>query len=155
MPHPLAPDLERLAAEIAASAGLSLHGLQVLTHRIPMTVLVQVQRQDGDDISLDECAAYSSRFSEALDTADLLQDAFVLEISSPGVSEELQSGRDFRSFRGFPVEIVSRSEQDGEQRRTGLLLERNDTHVLLNVRGRTMRLPRDCVLSVRLTSPEP
>lgn len=155
LPHPLAPDLERLAAEIAATAGLTVHGLQVLTHRIPMTVLVQVQRQDGNDISLDECAAYSSRFSEALDATDLLQDAFVLEISSPGVSEELQSDRDFRSFRGFPVEIVSHSEQDGEQRRTGLLLERNDTHVLLNVRGRTVRLPRDSVLSVRLTSPEP
>lgn len=153
MPHPLTTDLERLAADVAADGGLLVRGLQVLTHRIPMTVLVQVQRQDGVDISLDECAAYSGRFSEALDAADLLQEAFVLEISSPGVSEELDSDRDFRSFRGFPVEILSRNDQDGEQRRTGLLLERDDVNVLLNVRGRTVRIPRDSVLSVRLTSP--
>lgn len=155
LPHPLAPDLERLAAEIAATVELAVHGVQVLTHRIPMTVLVQVQRLDGEDISLDECAAYSSRFSEALDGAELLQEAFVLEVSSPGISEELQNDRDFRSFRGFPVEILCHSDRVGEQRRTGLLLERNDTHVLLNVQGRTVRLPRDSVLSVRLTSPGP
>ncbi|MFM8526412.1 MAG: ribosome assembly cofactor RimP [Cyanobacteriota bacterium] len=154
MPHPLAPDLERLAADVAAESGLVVRALQVLTHRIPMTVLVQVQRQDSVDISLDECAAYSSRFSEVLDAADLLQEAFVLEISSPGVSEELESDRDFRSFRGFPVEVLSRSDPEGEQRRAGLLLERNDTHVLLNVRGRTVRLPRASVLSVRLSTPE-
>lgn len=155
MPHPLAPELERLAAEVAEGSGLAVRGLQVLTHRIPMTVLVQVQRQDGDDISLDECAAYSGRFSEALDAAELLQEAFVLEISSPGVSDELESDREFRSFRGFPVEIVSRGNPDGEKRHTGLLLERTDTDVLLNVRGRTVRLPRQSVLSVRLTTPEP
>jgi ribosome maturation factor RimP len=154
LPHPLAPDLERLAADIAATSGLLVRGLQVLTHRIPMTVLVQVQRIDGVDISLDECAAYSGRFSEALDAAECLQEAYVLEVSSPGVSEELDSDRDFRSFRGFPVEILSRHEQDGEQRRTGLLLERDDTDVLLNVRGRTLRIPRGTVISVRLISPE-
>jgi ribosome maturation factor RimP len=40
-----------------------------------------------------------------------------------------------------------------EAEREGLLLERTDDSVLINVRGRSVRLPRADVISVRLTTP--
>lgn len=73
-----------------------------------MTVQILVQRTDGSDISLDECASLSAPLGEAMDAAGLLADAYVLEVSSPGVSDELQDDRDFRSFRGFPIEVQFR-----------------------------------------------
>lgn len=153
MPHPLLPDLERLAQAAVDDAGFVLKGVQLFTHRIPMTVQVLVQRADGSDISLDECASLSAPLGEAMEAAEMLGDAYVLEVSSPGVSDDLNDDRDFRSFRGFPVDVVYRDPKGLDMRREGLLLERDATDVHLNIRGRTQRIPRDAVISVRLVTP--
>lgn len=152
--HPLAAELEQLARQAAALASLELVGLQVLTHRIPMTVQVFVRRADGGDVSLDDCAAFSAPLGEALEAAGLLADsAYVLEVSSPGIGEQLQTDRDFASFRGFPVTVELRDGEGARSSREGLLLGRDAQAVLLNVRGRSLRLARDAVLQVRLTTP--
>ena len=154
MPHPLAPDLERLASQVAADAGFQVCGVQLLTHRIPMTLQVQLRLADGGDVSLDNCASFSGVLGEALEAVSLIEEAYVLEISSPGIPETLNEDRDFRSFRGFPVCVRYRDAKTGaEAEREGLLLERTDDSVLINVRGRSVRLPRADVITVRLTTP--
>ena len=154
LPHPLIPEIETLAQQVAESAGFQVCGVQLLSHRIPMTLQVQVRLADGGDVTLDQCAEFSQVLGEALETANLLEEAYVLEISSPGIGEQLNDDRDFRSFRGFPVCVRSRDPDSGaESEREGLLLERNDSHVLLNVRGRSVRFPRGDVISVRLITP--
>ena len=89
---------------------------------------------------------------EAIEAAELLPGAYVLEISSPGIGEELHDDRDFRSFRGFPVEVLFRDGKGAETRREGLLLERDAEAVHLNLRGRPLRIPRDEVIAVRLVT---
>jgi ribosome maturation factor RimP len=118
-----------------------------------MTLEVHIRRRNGVDVNLDDCAGFSGTLGEALESAQLLTEAYVLEISSPGIGETLSSERDFQTFRGFPVEVVHRDRDDTEQRLEGLLLERDEDTLQINIRGRIKRLPRDHVLSVRLTSP--
>ena len=153
MPHPLLSELERLAQLAVAAAGFELKGVHLFTHRIPMTVQVLVQRTDGSDISLDECASLSAPLGEAIEAAEWLGDAYVLEVSSPGVSDNLHDDRDFRSLRGFPIEVICRDDQGLEVRREGLLLERDAKDLHLNVRGRTQLIPRDAVIRVSLVTP--
>ena len=153
MPHPLLSELERLAQLAAAAAGFELKGVHLFTHRIPMTVQVLVQRADGSDISLDECASLSAPLGAAIEAAEWLGDAYVLEVSSPGVSDNLHDDRDFRSFRGFPIEVICRDDKGLEVRREGLLLERDAKDLHLNVRGRTQLIPRDAVIRVSLVTP--
>ena len=154
LPHPLIPDLQTLASQVADSAGYQACGVQLLTHRIPMTLQVQLRLADGGDVTLDQCAAFSTLFGDALESSGLLEDAYVLEISSPGIGEQLNDDRDFRSFRGFPVTVQFRDARTGaESEREGLLLERSETDVQLNVRGRTVRIPRGDVIAVRLITP--
>ena len=100
-----------------------------------------------------DCAAFSGPLGEAIEAAQLLDAPYVLEVSSPGIGEELREDRDFNSFRGFPVEVVSREPSGSERPREGLLLERDQSAVLLNVRGRIVRIPREHVVRVRLISP--
>ena len=153
MPHPLIPALETLARQVVEPEGFELRGVQLHTHRIPLTVLAMVQRRDGSDISLDDCARLSTPLGDAIEAAGLLPDAYVLEISSPGIGEELHDDRDFRSFRGFPVDVRYRDASGSEVRREGLLLERDADAVHLNMRGRTKRIPRGDVIAVRLVTP--
>lgn len=154
MSHPLLPQLEALARQTCAAHGCELRGVTLLSHRIPMTLQVLVQRASGDDITLDNCAALSSPLAEALESEGLLTDeAYVLEVSSPGVSEELHDDRDFRSFRGFPVAVRFSDAKGSESRCEGLLLERTESELLINLRGRTKRIPRDALIQVLLVTP--
>jgi ribosome maturation factor RimP len=153
LPHPLAPDLERLAQQAATAHGLTAVGVELLTHRIPMTVQVLVRCADGGDVSLDDCAAFSGPLGDTIEAAQLLDAPYVLEVSSPGIGEELRSDREFSSFRGFPVEVLRRDPNGSERLQEGLLLERDATTVQLNVRGRIVRIPREEAVRVRLISP--
>jgi ribosome maturation factor RimP len=125
--------------------------VHLLTHHIPLTVQVVVERSDGGDVTLEACAALSGPLGEALEEAALIDSAYVLEVSSPGVGDLLETDRDFTSFRGFPVEVKLRTEGGGATTKSGLLLGRSEDTITINVRGRTLRLPRDAVLEVRLT----
>ena len=153
MPHPLLPDLETLVTDVAASKGFALCGIQLLTHMSPMTLEVQIRHSSGADVSLDDCAGFSGVRGDALEASTLLIDAYVLEISSPGIGAQLSSDRDFETFRGFPVEVHHRAKDNIEQRLEGLLLERDADTLQINIRGRIKRIPRDYVIGVRLTSP--
>ena len=154
MPHPHATDLEHLARQVGEAAALAVVGVQLHTHRIPMTLQVLVRRADGSDVNLDDCAALSAPLGEALEASALLDAPYVLEVSSPGIGEDLITDRDFTSFRGFPV-VVHRlgAAAAAETTQEGLLLERDAEAVRLNVRGRVMRVPRQEVVRVRLISP--
>ena len=125
----------------------------MLTHMSPMTLEVQIRHSTGTDVSLDDCAGFSGVLGDALETSTLLTEAYVLEISSPGIGDQLIEDRDFQTFRGFPVEVLHRDKDDSEQRLDGLLLERSDDELQINIRGRIKRISRDRVIGVRLTSP--
>jgi ribosome maturation factor RimP len=153
LPHPSAADLEALARRVAEPHGLVVASVEVLTHRIPMTVQVIVRRHDGVDVTLEQCAGLSGPLGEALEASALLPMAYVLEVSSPGIGDELGSDRDFVSFRGFPVAVLRREAGGGERRQEGLLLGRDDHAVQLNARGRTLRIPRDEIVRVLLVTP--
>ncbi len=113
---------------------------------------VQIRHHGGNDVSLDDCARFSQPMGEAIEASQLFTEAYVLEISSPGIGEVLISERDFVTFRGFPIEVVQRREGISEILKTGLLLERSTNHVHLNIKGRIERIPREEVVKVRLTT---
>jgi len=150
LPHPLSPDLERLAHEAAARDGKHVAAVNLYTHSAPMTVQVQIRQADGGDVSLDDCAVFSGVLDQLLEATPLLEQPYVLEVSSPGLGDLLRDDRDFRSVRGFPVEVTVRQDASPASSRQGLLLKRTETNVLLNMRGRVTRIPREQVLQVRL-----
>ena len=153
MPHPLLPDLKDLASAIAVDHGFELADLQVLAHMQPMTVQIQIRRSNGDDVTLDDCAGFSAPMGEALENSAVLTEAYVLEISSPGIGERLQTDRDFQTFRRYPVDVIHRDTEGTEQRHSGTLLERTENHLKISIHGRIKQIPRESILSVELTSP--
>jgi ribosome maturation factor RimP len=153
LPLPSTTDLEPIARRVADAAGLAVVGVQLHTHRIPITVQVQVRRADGSDVNLDDCAALTAPLGEALEASALLEGAYVLEVSSPGIGDDLQTDRDFVSFRGFPVAVERRGAEGSSSILEGLLLGRDGDTVHLNMRGRPVRVPRQEVVRVHLVSP--
>jgi len=61
---------------------------------------------DGDNgVTIDDCASLSRQVSFQIEERDLIQDAFVLEVSSPGLDHPLASKRQFAKNVGRKLKI--------------------------------------------------
>ena len=97
--------LEILLKKVANIWDLEVSSLNVQTNHNPIFIEIIIKKTNGDDISLDDCAQFNVPVSEEIENSNLLNCSYVLEISSQGVSDELTSERDFKTFKGFPVNV--------------------------------------------------
>jgi ribosome maturation factor RimP len=150
MSHPIVPAVIACAQPIAQALGLEVVGVVFQTNHAPPVLRVDI-RNPQQDTSLEDCERMSKALEAALDEENVIPGSYVLELSSPGVSQNLESDRDFHSFRGFPVTVTAAEPHDGQRQWSGNLVSRDDTTVRINIKGRIMKIPRAIVTSVRLT----
>lgn len=71
--------------------------------KAPAKVLVLV---DGDEgITIDDCAEISRRLSKGLDDAAMLQQNYLLEVSTPGADQPLKLKRQYRKHLGRKLKV--------------------------------------------------
>jgi ribosome maturation factor RimP len=149
MAHPLIPQIIEIATPVATDLGLDVVGAVFHTNQSPPVLRVDI-RNLQEDTGLDDCERMSRALEAALDQADIIPDAYVLEVSSPGISRSLTSDREFISFKGFAV-IVSTSEPyEGHKEWQGRLVRRDDTAVYINQKGRAIAIPQALITRVQL-----
>ena len=72
-------------------------------------------------IEVDDCAKISTAVSATLDVEDPIEDAYRLEVSSPGVDRPLTRLKDFDAWSGYEVKIETTEMIDGRRRFKGAL----------------------------------
>jgi len=149
MAHVLIPQIIDLATPIANRLGLSVVGAIFHTNHNPPVLRVDIRNPEGET-SLEDCERMSRALEVSLDAAELLPDAYILEISSPGVSRFLSTDREFLSFKGFTVIIRTCEPYQGHKEWIGQLIRRDETSIYLNQKGRKMAIPRELVTQVQL-----
>lgn len=150
MTHPLIPEVITLATPVAQILDLEVVGAVFHTHQNPPILRVDV-RNPKTDTSLEDCERMSQALDPVLEASNLIPDAYVLEISSPGVSESLASDRDFISFKGFPVKVQTHQAYKGQQEWLGQLIRRDQAAVHLSQKGRAIAIPRELITQVQLS----
>ncbi|MDB9374545.1 ribosome maturation factor RimP [Nodularia sphaerocarpa] len=149
MTHPLVPQIIDLATPVAAELGLEVVGIVFYTNQRPPVLRVDI-RNPQDDTGLNDCERMSRALEASLDAAEVIPDAYVLEVSSPGISRQLITDREFISFKGFPVIVSTSQPYDGQQEWIGQLIRRDETTVFLNQKGRVIEIPRTLITRVLL-----
>lgn len=153
MPNQIVKDLERLAADTAEKEGFKIVHLQLITQTVPMTIQVKIRHKDGTDVSLDDCTLITNPIGEAIENSKLLNSAYILEISSPGLNDILETDKEFETFKGFPIEVSTKNDSKSTVLYSGLLHTRSKEHLQINVKGKMSKIPRESVIQVRLSSP--
>lgn len=149
MAHPLIPQIIELATPVAETLGLQVVGMVFHTNQRPPVLRVDI-RNPQQDTSLGDCERMSRALETTLDEANIIPDAYVLEVSSPGISRQLTTDREFISFKGFPVIVNTSQLYEGQQEWTGQLIRRDDTAVYLNQKSRAFAIPRSLITKVQL-----
>ena len=90
MTHPLIPQIIDLATPVAETLGLEVVGAVFHTNQNPPVLRVDI-RNLQQDTGLADCERMRIALDAELEAADIIPDAYVLEISSPGISRLLSS----------------------------------------------------------------
>ncbi len=142
--------LEFLLEKVANERDLEIYGLNIQTNQNPIVIEITIRKTNGDDISLEDCAQFNDPASDEIEKSNLLNCSYVLEISSQGVSDELTSERDFKTFKGFPVNVELNQKNSKIKFVNGLLYEKSKDYLAINIKGRIKKIPLAEVLKISL-----
>ena len=143
-------NLEILLQGIAKEFNLKIYSLNLLTNQNPVLVKIIICKTNDDDITLEDCSRFNSPAAAVIENSNLLKCSYVLEISSQGVSDELTSERDFKTFKGFPVNVKLNQKNSKIKFLNGLLYEKSKDYLAINIKGKIKKIPFNEVLKVSL-----
>ena len=100
-------------------------------------------------ITIDDCEAVSRKLSDLLDEADFIPDAYILEVSSPGLTRPLKKDRDYDRNIGKPVEIKLFKAVSGRNEITADLVSYDKDTVTVSEDGNEIVLEKKNISLIR------
>lgn len=95
--------MQDIIAEVVEDAGYELVEMKLGRHGKRHQLRVFAYKPGG--ITLDQCGELSRALSRRLDDEDPFEDAYILEVSSPGLNRKLITSDDFRRAVGENVRL--------------------------------------------------
>ena len=92
--------LQEIVVKELAPLGLELFELNSRGTRSRPVLDVRIERQDGEKITVEDCARASRAIEARLDQGGTVAERYVLEVSSPGIERPLRNARDWAKFVG-------------------------------------------------------
>ena len=103
---------------------------------------------DGEDVNVDRLAELSRGLSRLLDEEPALQDAYQLEVSSPGLERKLRRPSHYRKSLGREV-VVKTAADDHKTVFRGTLTEAGDDTFTVAADQGVTEVPYDDVISAK------
>ncbi len=94
--------VEKLLEPIAASRGVRIYDVEYVREGQEYYLRAFIDKDGG--VTIDDCVDVSHDLSDALDDTDPIQEAYTLEVSSPGLGRALTKDRHYQASIGQEVE---------------------------------------------------
>ena len=88
---------------------------------------IMAEPHEDRDMTVEDCESISRHVATLLDVDDPINNAYVLEVSSPGLDRPLTKLEDFERFSGELAKVTLRQMRDGRRRFAGRLGGLDDT----------------------------
>ena len=136
--------VESLTAEILADTDYELVDVEYVKER-DWYLRIFVDKAGG--IDLDDCQTISEKLGAKLDEVSIINGAYILEVSSPGIDRILKKDKDFIREAGKIVDVTLYAPIGGKKIFVGELEGRDEKFLRL----KDMEpLPREKIAQVRL-----
>ena len=112
-------------------------------------LIITVDKDGG--INTDDCEKVSRYIERRLDEENIIDTAYQLIVSSPGMDRTLLTDEHFKRYKGTPVDVSLYKGVDGSKMYSGLLGERTDAYLTVTMEnGASARLPVELISKVKL-----
>ncbi|MGN0268635.1 MAG: ribosome maturation factor RimP [Lachnospiraceae bacterium] len=110
---------EELIAPIIEAHHFELVDVEYVKEGSMKYLRVYIDKEGG--ITVDDCEVISREFNDILDREDYVDEAYVFEVSSPGLGRPLKKDKDFARSLGDEVEVRLFKALNKKKEYTGIL----------------------------------
>lgn len=121
---------EALVSPIVEKYGFELVDVEYVKEGSSFYLRAYIDKPGG--ITVDDCETVSREFSDKLDEADFIEEAYIMEVSSPGLGRPLKKENDFKRSIGKEVEIRTYRPIDREKEFYGVLKAYDENSVTID-----------------------
>jgi ribosome maturation factor RimP len=141
---------EKLIAPILEQNHFELYDVEYVKEGGNWFLRAYIDKENG--ITVDDCELVSRALSDLLDKNDFIPDAYILEVSSPGLGRQLKRDKHFEKSIGEEVEVKLYKPVDKKKEFVGILTAFSQESLTLELENnKTMVIPRSDIAMVRLT----
>ena len=108
-----------------------------------------IDKEGGVDIN--DCEKVNRALSAKMDEYDFIDDAYILEVSSPGLGRTLKKEKHFMKSMGEEVEVKLYKAIEKEKQFVGILKSYQDGNIVIETDKKEMEFQKADIASVRLT----
>ena len=139
---------ESLVAPIVEHYGFELVDVEYVKEGGNFYLRAYVDKPGG--ITVDDCELVSRELSDKLDVADFIEEAYIMEVSSPGLGRPLKKEKDFKRSVGEEVEIRTYRPIDREKEFYGVLTAYDENSVTIDCEGEEKIFQKADIALIRL-----
>ena len=121
--------VEEITLPIISKYAFELVDIEYIKEGSQWYLRVYIDNDKG--ITIDDCSNVSLELAKKLDGIDPITEAYILEVSSPGLDRPLKTTRDFQKYKGEIVEISLYKAIDGIKHFEGELVGLIDENIFI------------------------
>lgn len=139
---------EELLLPIVEKFGVEIYDVEYVKEGVDWYLRAYIDKEGGVDII--DCENVSRALSDALDEKDFMKDAYILEVSSPGLGRTLKKDRHLLKSIGMEVEIKTYKPINKCKEFAGVLESFDDKEIVISENGTKKQFNRADIAVIRL-----
>ena len=122
--------IEETVAKNLEAQGVELVDLVIQNQGRKKVLQFFVDKQGG--VTLDDCGELTDKIDSILEMENLIDGAYILEVSSPGIQCVLKKPAHFKRFLNERVKVILKIPLEGRGSFTGVIADAQDDHFILD-----------------------
>lgn len=139
---------EELLLPIAQTNGVEIYDVEYVKEGSEYYLRAYIDKPEG--VNINDCENVSRALSEVLDREDFIPDAYILEVSSPGLGRTLKKDRHLEKSIGLEVEIKLYKPLNGSKEYEGVLERFDESSITLSWEEKEHTFLRSDIAMIRL-----
>ncbi|MBR3606239.1 MAG: ribosome maturation factor RimP [Lachnospiraceae bacterium] len=140
---------EELLLPIAERFGVEIYDVEYVKEGSEWYLRAYIDKEEG--VNIIDCENVSRALSEELDRTDFISDAYILEVSSPGLGRTLKKEKHFLKSIGKEIELRTYKPIDKCKEFVGILTDYQEGNVTMEIEGRSKTFEKAQIALVKLT----
>ena len=115
----------------AEELGLKIWDVRFLKEGSSWYLRIFIDKEGG--VSIDDCVDLTHAINKPLDEADPIEQAYFLEVSSPGVERDLVRDDHFTAYIGEKIKVKMIRPVEGKREFSGILADYSDGNITISL----------------------
>ena len=139
---------EEILQTIVTQCEVEVYDVEYVKEGSDYYLRIYIDKQDG--VNIIDCENVSRALSEKLDEMDFIPEAYILEVSSPGLGRTLKKDRHLEKSIGQLIEIKLFKAQNNRKEFSGILESFNNDEIIIQNEDKQETFSRKDIAIIKL-----